>query len=203
TITDIEGNSYYTVTINNQVWMAENLNTRTFNNGDPIPTTTPADLDISGENSPEYQWSYAGDEANAEVYGRLYTYYTVADTRGVCPTGWHVPTNNDIISLRDFLGGYLICGGKLKEAGTSHWMLPNTGATNETGFTGIPGGIRFSSGQYAAIYGTGQWWTSTEDLSTPDTDNAYSVNLASQVIVFGVGGSSSKSHGFSVRCLKD
>ena len=103
-VTDIDGNQYNTVTIGNQVWMAENLKTTKYQNGDEIGTTTPATLDISGETSPKYQWAYNGSEANVNTYGRLYTWYAVADERNICPAGWHVPSDDEWKTLEMFLG---------------------------------------------------------------------------------------------------
>ena len=121
TVPDIDGNVYNTVTIGTQVWMAENLKTTKYRNGDLIGTTTPATLDISGESYTKYQWAYDGNESNVATYGRLYTWYAVTDTRNVCPTGWHVPTDAEWTTLTTFLGGESVAGGKLKETGTTHW----------------------------------------------------------------------------------
>src|SRR4029078_12512714 len=134
TVTDIDGNVYHTVTIGTQVWMVENLKTTKYRNGDLIGTTIPATLDISSESTPKYQWAYKGEESNVATYGRLYTWYAVADSRNVCPTGWHVPSDAEWTTLTTYLGGESVAGGKLKENGTVHWESPNTGATNESGF---------------------------------------------------------------------
>ena len=124
TVTDIDGNVYNTVTIGTQVWMKENLKVTKYRNGDAIGITTPATLDIWGETSPRYQWAYDGNESNVATYGRLYTWYAVTDSRGVCPTGWHVPTDSEWTTLTDYLGGESVAGGKMKEAGTTHWNSP-------------------------------------------------------------------------------
>jgi uncharacterized protein (TIGR02145 family) len=203
TITDIEGNTYYTVTIGSQIWMAENLKTTKYLNGDLIGTTSPSTLDITNESTPKYQWAYADDENNVATYGRLYTWYAVADTRNVCPIGWHVSTQNDIATLREFLGGYTTTGGMLKEGGVSHWQSLNNGATNETSFTGLPGGYRAQSGQYVGLGEFGIWWTSTEDLYLDPTLYALSYDLYNNSIFFGAGSSSVRKHALSVRCIKD
>ncbi|MFZ3064200.1 MAG: fibrobacter succinogenes major paralogous domain-containing protein, partial [Nitrospirota bacterium] len=132
TVTDIDGNVYNTVTIGAQVWMKENLKATKYRNSEDIPTTI---ADISGETSPKYQWAYGGNINNAAVYGRLYTWYAATDSRGLCPTGWHVPTNAEWTTLTDYLG--TDPGGKMKEAGTAHWTTPNTGADNSSGFTAL------------------------------------------------------------------
>jgi uncharacterized protein (TIGR02145 family) len=149
-ITDVDGNVYTSVTIGTQVLMVENLKTTRYRNGDLIGTTTPATKDIHAEANPKYQWAYDGNESNVVTYGRLYTWDAVTDSRNLCPTGWHVPSDAEWTTLT-YLGGESAAGGKLKEAGTAHWLAPNTGATNESGFTALPGGIRDTDGDFAAI----------------------------------------------------
>ena len=102
-IKDIDGNIYPTVTIGTQIWMAENLKTARFSNGDLIGTTTPATLVIEEEDTPRYQWSYDGNESNVGEYGRMYTWYVAADKRNVCPSDWHVPTDAEWTVLTDYL----------------------------------------------------------------------------------------------------
>ena len=152
-ITDVDGNVYTAVSIGTQVWMVENLKTTKYSNGDLIGTTTPATFDISAEAAPKYQWAYAGFEDNVFRYGRLYTWWAVTDIRGVCPTGWHVPTEDDWTALTTYLGGEDVAGGKLKEAGTTHWWAPNEGATNSSGFTALPGGDRYDNGSFDGFGG--------------------------------------------------
>lgn len=152
TVTDVDDNAYKTVTIGSQVWMAEDLRTTKYRNGDAIGTTSPATLDISSESAPKYQWAYAGDESNVATYGRLYSWYAVTDSRNVCPAGWHVPSDAEWTTLTDFLGGEVAAQGKLKEAGTIHWNSPNTGATNESGFTALPGGNRWDNGRFLDVF---------------------------------------------------
>ena len=103
-ITDKAGNVYTSVIIGPQTWLDKNLITTKYNNGDIIVTTTPATLDISNEIIPEYQWAYNGDESSVASYGRLYTWYAVTDNRGICPTGWHVPTDAEWKTLETGLG---------------------------------------------------------------------------------------------------
>lgn len=116
-VKDIDGNAYRTITIGTQVWMAENLKTTRYRNGDLIETTTPATLDIEGERTPEYQWAYDGNESNVATYGRLYTWYVATDSRNVCPTGWHVPSDDEWIVLTD----YLIKMVMVTVTGTKEW----------------------------------------------------------------------------------
>ncbi|MDP2337020.1 MAG: fibrobacter succinogenes major paralogous domain-containing protein [Bacteroidota bacterium] len=198
TVTDIDGNVYQTVSIGTQVWMKENLKVTRYRNGDVIGTTTPATLDVSGESTPKYQWAYNGDERNVAAYGRLYTWYAVTDSRNVCPTGWHIPTDAEWTTLTDYLGGAKIAGGKLKETGTAHWQSPNTGATNETGFTALPGSYRSISGEFSHFGNYGGWWSSSE-FNAYMAWPRYMTGIVSYIGRYGYG----KSIGFSVRCLKD
>ena len=103
---------YTTVTIGTQVWMAENLKTTKYSNGDSIGTTSPATLDISIESAPKYQWAYDGNESNVTTHGRLYTWYTVTDSRNVCPIGWHLPTDAEWSTLTTYLGGEGVAANK-------------------------------------------------------------------------------------------
>ena len=165
TVSDIDGNVYNVVSIGNQCWMKENLKTTRFRNATLITT---------GLN--QTQWcntfssacsDFLNDTANTRVYGKLYNYYAVADINGLCPYGWHVPTVAEWDSMSNYLGGYSIAGGKMKEIGLTHWASPNTGATNNSGFTGLPGGGRSSiyqigvNNDYTGRDSFGYWWTST------------------------------------------
>jgi uncharacterized protein (TIGR02145 family) len=204
TVTDIDGNIYNTVKIGNQIWMAENLKTTKYNDGTAIQLVTDsASWSASFPYNAAYCW-YDNDEATYKnVYGALYKYYVInADNENVCPTGWHVPTNNewmlmllafDVNAKIDYLGSAsLIAGGKLKETGTTHWLSPNIGATNESGFTALPGGHRLSDGTFIKVSKTGFWWS----------DGLSSFSLSYNHI--GVGWSEgSLGSGCSVRCLKD
>jgi uncharacterized protein (TIGR02145 family) len=200
TVKDIDGNVYTSVTIGTQVWMVENLKTTKYRNGDLIGTTTTDTLDISLETTPKYQWAYDGNESNVNTYGRLYTWYAVMDSRNVCPTGWHVPSDAEWTTLTTYLGGKRVAGGKLKETGTTHWRSPNTGATNETGFTALPSGYRDSDGTYGDVVDYGAWWSSSE-RSTTDAYYRYMYRHSSSV--YRRSHYSDKRNGFSVRCLRD
>jgi uncharacterized protein (TIGR02145 family) len=199
-VTDIDGNMYKTITIGSQVCMAENLKTTKYRNNDLIGTTISATLDISGENTPKYQWAYDGDESYVATYGRLYTWYTVTDDRNICPIGWHVPSDVEWSTLTTYLLGSDIAGGKLKETGITHWTTPNTGATNETGFTALPGGYRPNDGKFYNSGNFGFWWSSTSQ----STSNAYNRQIYYHdtylsKILTGID----KGNGFTVRCFKD
>jgi uncharacterized protein (TIGR02145 family) len=199
-ITDVDGNSYKTVTIGAQTWMAENLKTSKYNDGTQIPNVTDY---TNWSQLTTGAWAYYNnDSANYAKFGKLYNWYAVNyETNGnknVCPTGWHVPTDAEWTVLTDYLGGEGVAGGKMKEVGTTSWSSPNTDATNTSLFTGLPGGGRDNDGSYYFIGYGGYWWSSTEY----GTSNAWSRGL-----YYGLGyagrGNDVKRFGFSVRCLRD
>ncbi len=198
TVTDIDGIAYNTVAIGSQVWMLENLKTTKFNNGDLIGTTDPPDKNISGETAPKYQWAYDGNEGNVGAYGRLYTWYAATDNRNICPTGWHVPNDDEWTTLADYLGGPNIAGGKLKESGTTHWNIPNAEASNLSGFLALPGGFRDSEGLCYDLGKWANWWSST----TYDEIQAWLRWISYEDGVFGRG-FYGKKHAMSIRCIKD
>jgi uncharacterized protein (TIGR02145 family) len=199
TVTDIDGNVYQTITIGTQVWMKENLKTTRYRNGDTIGTTYPAMLDYRSENTPKYQWAYDGNDSIAAIYGRLYTWYAVTDNRNIAPIGWHVSTDAEWITLVNFLGGADIAGDKLKEAGTAHWKSPNTGATNESGFTALPGGSRYAEGLFMGISEFVHFWTATE----LEGDNRWAWRWLLYNSSIAERGYCSKVDGWAVRCIKD
>jgi uncharacterized protein (TIGR02145 family) len=178
--------------------MAQNLITTKYQNGALIGTTSPAQLDISGESNPKYQWVPGANEINVSTYGRLYTWYAITDSRNVCPLNWHVPSNSEWTTMVNFLGGESIAGGKLKEAGLIHFASPNDGATNESGFTTLPAGYRNSHGLFGGITDSGQFWTTTEFNAADAWSRSNwsgSTGVGNMYFV--------KSFGFSVRCIKD
>jgi len=197
TVTDYDGNVYDTVMIGTQQWLKENLKTTHYNNGVLIPNVT-------GNSA----WSalltgarcyYNNDSiANDSVYGPLYNWYAVNDAGNLCPAGWKVPANADWQTAETYLGGSGVAGGAMKEAGTLHWTSPNTGATNSTGFTGLPGGMRNpTSNTFQFIGENGLWWT-----STPSGSNAWSTYM--WYLFAGIDHNpGTKKYGFSVRCIKD
>jgi uncharacterized protein (TIGR02145 family) len=198
TMTDQDGNVCKTIQIGTKVWMAENLKVTSYRNGDLIGTTDPSTISISGEMSPKYQWPGMNDESSVATYGRLYTWFTVTDSRNIAPAGWHVASYDEWITLRDFLGGENMAGGKLKETGTTHWVSPNTGATNESGFTALPGGLREPAGFFYTDGRLGNWWTTTVSVS-PKAWHAYTDGVAGYLLLLD----SPESLGYSVRCVKD
>jgi uncharacterized protein (TIGR02145 family) len=198
TILDIDGNVYNVITIGSQTWLREDLKVTRYQNGDTIGTTIPATLNTSGETEPKYQWAYGGNEQNVKDYGRLYTWWAAMDSRGACPLGWRVPNDNDWNTLIQSNGWYIEAGGKLKETGTEHWISPNTGATNSTGFTAIPGGYKDFIGNFQN-FGTNVFWYSATE------NDAASANLWT-IWNDQTGISSSwtyKNSGLSIRCIKE
>jgi len=196
TVTDYDGNVYQTIKIGDQWWMMENLKVTHYRNGDPIPHVTDG-----GEWSGLYTGAYCAydnDPANVSTYGRLYNWYAVDDSRNIAPTGWHVPTNGEWQTLVDSLGGSSVAGGKMKEAGTTHWYPPNTGATNESGFSALPGGYRHYYGYFDSMGIYAYFWSSTKRYSYSAWDREL-YYYYSRVYRYAVD----KSHGFSVRCVQD
>jgi uncharacterized protein (TIGR02145 family) len=140
-------------------------------------------------------WTYEDNSSAAYTYGRLYNWMTA---KLVCPPDWHLPDNEEWLTLINFLGSDTLAGGKIKEKDTSHWKIPNTGATNETGFTALPGGVRSDDGKFYDIWETGRWWSATEE----------STNNASSMMTFFDKSSAEirlifKKMAISVRCIKD
>lgn len=195
TITDRDGNVYQTVKIGNQVWMVENFKATKFNDGTPIPNVTD-ESEWSYLTSPGYCW-YENDISNKATYGALYNWYVI-NTGKLAPAGWHVSTNDDWETLSDFLGVGDAAGGELKEAGTEHWLSPNTGATNSSGFLALPGGFRHYNGGFAGQRSCGRWWSFTEC----DATNSYYLEL-SDYYVYLTRICDQKGFGYSVRLVKN
>jgi len=192
TVADIDGNVYHTIMIGEHLWMVENLRTTRYRDGSAIAQVT-NDAAWAGLSSGAYS-AYDNNNANVATYGYLYNWYAAYDTL-ICPAGWHVATLNDWLTLTTYLG--YTSGGKLKETGTSHWASPNTGATNELGFTALPGGSRSATGVFNGDLGQrGYWWAS------------YQLNAATayyHYMSFDHGctnpGAILKATGYSVRCV--
>lgn len=197
TVTDTDGNVYNTVSIGNQVWLGENLKVTKFNNQDPISLVLD-DTQWSTQTQAAYCY-YQGDLTNTNDYGNLYNWYVVNNSKNVCPTGYHVPSITEWEELITFLGGNAVAGGKLKEIGFTHWLDPNTGADNSSGFTLLPSGWRANNnGFYESLSYMAYVWSST------------SVDASSSSIILAGYDSpacyTSESHirtGLPIRCLKD
>ena len=205
TVTDVDNNSYNTVLIGSQCWMASNLRVTKYNNGALIP------LDNSGGSTGDGStetWTartsgaltvYAYSNSNLITYGYLYNWYAAKDTREICPAGLHVPSNAEWTTLTTFLGGLTVAGGKMKSVGTFYWNSPNIGATNASGFSGLPGGRRYLNGSFIDINSLALFWSATENVS-PNGGWAYFIGIGSGNMGSGYF---NKFVGHSVRCLKD
>jgi uncharacterized protein (TIGR02145 family) len=191
-VKDVDGNIYNTVTIGTQVWMAEDLKTTRYNDGTAI-SYVKGDLEWKNLRSEAYCW-YNNDKSNKTVYGALYNWYTT-NTGKLCPAGWHVPTDSEWETLISYCGGWEVAGGKLKEAGTAHWDAPNIGATNEFGFTALPGGGRRSDNGKFSILGQdlGYW--------CPPRCGDFRSFCSDRAWIYLTEGSA--SGGCNVRCIKD
>jgi uncharacterized protein (TIGR02145 family) len=208
TVTDYDGNTYATIVIGTQEWMAENLRTTSYSNGDPIPNVTNSILwsDLSSG-----AWRYYNENSNNNIpYGKLYNWFVTVDTRNVCPSGWHVPSDEEWSTLINHLdpnanGGMNTnnVGVKLKSTGTQYWLAPNSGVTNSSGFSALPGGYLGAGtglpNVFYEIRESGYWWTSTgiwQDDSALYRDLNYYVNGIYRNY-------QNKIFGFSIRCVKD
>jgi uncharacterized protein (TIGR02145 family) len=189
------------VTIGTQTWMNKNLQSPTYRNGDIIPEVqnqTTWDSLTTGA------WCYYNnDPANGDIYGKLYNWYAVNDPRGLAPNGWHVPSRTEWTTLVSFLGGTSVAGGAMKSTGTTRWNSPNTGATNSSGFTGLPGGYKYWNNvdNFSQITLNGLWWSSTEATLDP-TNNANYI-LLSSTNTSALSTTVIKKFGLSVRLIKD
>jgi uncharacterized protein (TIGR02145 family) len=205
--TDIDGNTYGTVVIGNQEWMASNLKATSYNDGTSIPITEDA-FTWANLRTGSYSW-YDDDITNKDVYGALYNWYVIqylqvfGNIDDICPTNFRLPNNGTFEILVGALGGAAVASGALKEAGTSHWAPPNTGAVNQSGFTALPGGNRDDTGSFVAKGQSGAWWSS-DDSDTPDlavasflylddTSTTYSATVASHPY----------ADGLAIRCMRD
>jgi uncharacterized protein (TIGR02145 family) len=196
TVTDRDGNVYHVIRIGSQLWFKENLKTTTFSNGNSIPHVSNGSA-WSTLTDPGYCW-YNNNDGNKDVYGALYNWYAV-ETGNLCPTGWRVPSDDDCLALEKYDGNNeSTIGGKLKEEGTEHWTSPNTGATDEWGFTALPGGHRTASGLYDNIRDHGHWWTSTSYSETDAWGRRLQYNEVKTFRFFV-----NKKTGKSIRCLRD
>jgi uncharacterized protein (TIGR02145 family) len=194
-VADIDGNIYHTVVIGKQKWMLENLKTTRYNDGEEIPNVE-ENKEWEVMNSGAY-CNYNNLETNGELFGRLYNWHAVK-TGKLAPPGWRVATDDDWTILIDYLGGLDVAGGKLKERGTVHWDEPNTGATNSSGFTALPGGMRYFDGYYTGLHRGAVWWTSTayDESKAWFMSIGYNIELLRRdTYIF--------RNGFLVRCIKE
>ena len=200
-LVDIDRNNYPVAKIGNQIWMKENLKVTKYRNGDAIPTGLSA-ADWRSTNSGAYA-IFLNNNGNDAIYGKLYNWYAVTDNRGLCPTGWHVPTDAEWTTLTTYLGGEGVAGGKMKSVGTAYWNNSNIGATNESGFSGLPGGLRNDGDtDYYNIGRVAYFWSATES----SRDGFSWIRTLSDVDVFVTKAGDNgldRNNGLSVRCLRD
>jgi uncharacterized protein (TIGR02145 family) len=197
TVVDYDGNVYDTVIIGTQVWMKQNLKVTHYNDGVPVPNVPDSAVWVSlttGARCYYNKDSVAWDS----VYGALYNGYTVNDTSNICPAGWHVSTDMEWQTAETYLGGADIAGGKMKEAGSVHWINPNTGATNSSRFTGLPGGMRDPANKFSTMGENGLWWTTTAFNTSFTWSTYFWYQFA------GVDHNPTpKKYGLSIRCIRD
>ena len=194
TVSDIDGNIYEAILIGDQLWMKENLKTTHYSDGDMIPRV------YSGSEWTSLTTGAYAVYGDVEKYGKLYNWYAVNDSRGLCPEEWHAPSDDEWQILVDYLGGENIAGGKLKD--TQHWDSPNTGANNESGFSALPGGMRaghyLDEGIYIRLNQSAYFWSTKGVISSSAVYQRLYYNserIDSE--------SNKKAQGSSVRCLKD
>lgn len=196
TVSDIDGNTYKAITIGTKTWMAENLKTTKLNDGTAIPFVTESTV-WKNLTTPGYCW-YNNDIGFKPAYGALYNWHA-ANSGKLCPTGWHVVDETDYLLLETSVGCAGTAGGKMKETGTTHWLEPNTGAGNESGFTGLPGGRRRYDAVFISMGNLGFFWSSGEDgeagYALTGILHCNSTEIEREA--------HSMTNGMSVRCVKD
>jgi len=199
TMTDQEGNIYKTITIGTQTWMAENLRTTKYRNGDSIPNITDNYAWPRLTSGAYCNYQHRNNPDSIATYGRLYNAYAASDIRNIAPEGWHVPTDEEFTVLTTFLGGGSVAGGKMKETGTSHWIIQNEGATNESGFTALPAGYRAHSDEiFTDLHFASSYWSNTL-IETDFAANHLLYNYSDDCVssTYYMWG------GFSIRLIKD
>ena len=196
-ITDVDGNVYHVVKIGSQFWIVENLNVNHYRDGSIIP------IEENGSKWSESKTGnccyYDNNVENGKIYGKLYNWYAINDPHGLAPKGFHIPTDEEWLKLIKFIDtNFNEVGGKLKESGIDHWSSPNKGATNESCFSGLPGGFRSHLGWFNSLRATGQWWSNTEGkmMGAWTLSLGYDVSkIYRDTLAFRTG--------LSVRCVKD
>lgn len=189
---------YPSVTICCQTWMTKNLDVTKYRNGDPIPQVTDK---AAWRALTTGAWCYYNnDPAMGAVYGKLYNWYAVNDPRGLAPAGWHIPIDFEWTILSKCLGGDAIAGAAMKETGTSHWNSPNTGATNSSGFTALPGGYRNIGGTFYRIGAGGLFWSATLTETRPGFSWFRALSFDNKI---ALKTNNNMQDGYSVRCVKD
>jgi uncharacterized protein (TIGR02145 family) len=190
-VKDVEGTEYKTIVIGSKTWMAENLKTGTYQDGTAIQKGL-SQSDWTQTTSGAV-CNYEDNATNTTLYGSLYNEYVKTDSRKVCPVGWHIPSGSEWLELASHLGGIGIAGGKMKETGTTHWIVSNAGADNASGFTGLPGGSRHK-GSFNDMGTDGYWWSSAPSDFFYLTNSETALRTKSTAL---------PDEGLSIRCVKD
>ena len=199
TVTDVDGNVYNTKLIgSSQCWTTTNLKVTKYNDGSVIPDLTGSTSNPWATSGARTEYVLTGVTGYVGTFGYLYNWYAVNDLRKLCPAGWHVPSDGEWTTLTTYLGGASVAGGKMKSIGTAHWNSPNTNATNESGFSVLPGGYRSSNGSFNNIRTNAFFWSATVagDFNAWDRSLGFSNGVVTR-------SDDSKSGGASVRCLRD
>ena len=211
-MSDQQGNTYKTIVIGTQEWMAENLRTSVFRNGATIPHIIDTVQWVNCFNNQYSAWCYPQNISDLECpYGKMYNWYAVTDQRNLCPAGWHIPSIEEWATLLNFLdstsaggdNGLNSVGSKLKTTCTTHWQFPNSQGRNSSGFSALPGGMRTSLGEFAGYYpAIGFYWSRSESFPGTGSNAGLCISAA-----YNNGNATKQSHsmakGMSVRCMKD
>src|SRR5664280_2706679 len=185
TMTDQDGNIYKTITIGTQTWMAENLRTTKYRDSTEIPNVTDNTAWDALTTGAYCNYNNTTSADTIATYGRLYNWYAATDSRNIAPAGWHVPTDAEWTTLTTYLGGESVAGGKMKETGITHWISPNTGATNESGFSALPSGMRnWYDGLYIYLVVSTNFWSTTANMA-PYSYSCYLVYCIADAYCYG------------------
>ncbi len=196
-VTDVDGNTYKTIQIGNRTWMAENLRTTHYNDGQEIPMVE-ENIDWRNSYTASYCWYYLDSADYKETFGALYNWYTISSQK-ICPSGWHIPEYADFNSFIEFLGQDTFSVSKLLETGNAHWK--NINGTNESGWTALPGGMRTGEGVFTALGSEGGWWISPDDIYA-ESGVSFIINDTSDQ-GYGSDYNDDVTLGRSIRCIKD
>ena len=199
-IKDADGNIYTEITIGTQTWLLENLKTTRFRNGDLIPQITDSAQWNNRTAAAVCDYYNIAEYGNSE--GRLYNWYAAVDERNICPVGYHIPSAEELNTLVNFLGGSAIAGDKLKNTGTVYWSAPNTGATNQSGFTANAIGVRHA-GNFIHRLLLGCYWSTTMNPNPTMSNYAYYLHLQNGISSADVSPFFEKQMGLAIRCIKD
>jgi uncharacterized protein (TIGR02145 family) len=198
TIKDVDGNSYKTIQIGTQTWMAENLKTTRYRNNTQIPNTTDATQWTNLKSGA--RCSYQNQTSNDCPNGKMYNWYAAVNSNKICPEGWHIPSDDEWETLSNYLGGEDEAGGKMKTTGTKYWYYLNIGATNSSGFSAVASGGRYEEGNFRHLGLDIHFWSSTGESNLSDKAYYRDIDNTSGMLVRDTY---PKYYGFYIRCVKD